>query len=365
MQWGVTSHLGGVRQLSMYEVVPLVDIDKDRWDAFAGASDEAWLWHRSDLIRTLTSWPGRKDLSFALIEDESNEIFAIFPLHRISNSKFGFSITSLNSLGGPAVKNNLGPERKEELLEKAFEQILALSNIEKSVQFDFVLPPVAPAYRDKGQTANLPKFPTKLLEVSTQTYTIDLSTGKTQVWEGFEKRARNAIRKAENLGVKVRVANQTSDLDVYYELHKDTYHRTGVNPHPIEYFDGIWKYFYSKGLAHILFAEVNGQVVAAETFGVYKKGANYWTGAASEKGLACNANSLIQWYAIQHFIDSGLDFYDVGEAFPEAESGKRKGLDRFKRSFGGKLRPFLHGRVVFNPGINSLIRIWKFLRRKS
>ena len=347
----------------MFRIVPLSDI-KARWDAFVDSSDEAWLWHKSDLIQILTSWPGRTDISFALLDSQSDEIFAILPLHRISNSKFGISLVTFNSLGWLALRNRLDEHQTEELLKIAFVHLKTLSNKEKSSQFDFALSPVAPAYRQKHHS-NFPKFPSKPLEVSTQTYVLDLSLGKEHAWTGFEKRARNAIRKAENLGVNIRPANHTSDLDAYYDLHKSTYNRTGVTPHPIEYFDGIWKYFYSKGLAHILFAEVDGQVVAAETFGVYKNAANYWTGAANEKGLACNANSLIQWHAILHFIDIGLKFYDIGEAFPDSVSGKQRGLDLFKRSFGGTLYPLFRGRIVTRKSLYFMFKFFNIIRGKA
>jgi lipid II:glycine glycyltransferase (peptidoglycan interpeptide bridge formation enzyme) len=233
------------------------------------------------------------------------------------------------------------------------------------MQLDITLPPLVPIYQQKVNAKQLAALPYKTLDVSTKTYILDLAKGKEGVWAGFEKRARNAIRKAENLGVRIRPANYTSDLTEYYRLHKDTYYRTGVNPHPIEYFEGIWKSFYARDWAYILFAEVNGQVVAAETFGLYKNAANYWTGAANEKGLACNANSLIQWHAIRHFIDIGLGFYDVGEAFPDSTSGKQRGLDLFKRSFGGELYPILRGRIVTRKILYILFKFFSMARGKA
>ena len=102
----------------------------------------------------------------------------------------------------------------------------------------------------------------------------------------------------------------------------------------------------SKKLAHILLAEWEGKIVAAENFGVYKRRAIYWTGAASDMGLSVEANSLLQWTAIQWMVDNGFEFYETGEAFPAARTGKDKGLNDFKKSFGGSLYPFYKGRLV-------------------
>ena len=82
----------------------------------------------------------------------------------------------------------------------------------------------------------------------------------------------------------MREAAGTKDLDIYYKLHLETYHRTGARPHPFDYFQAIFEKFQPAGLARILFAERQGKVVAAQNTGLYKAGAFYWTGASiSEK----------------------------------------------------------------------------------
>jgi len=348
----------------MYKTVPLNQLDAAAWDSFVDSSDEAWLWHRSDLIKILTHWPGRSDRSFAIVGSSDNEILAIVPMHLVKNEKFSLvSVKTLNVLGGPALKNSFRENQTQHIFALLINELINISKRENAMQIDFSLSSMAPAYRGEKSPIVNPLLRLGAKETSTQTYIIDLRMGKENVWKTFEKRARNAIRKAENMKINIRRANSTTDLQTYYNLHQTNYQRTGVRPHPITYFEGIWQDFYAKGLALILFAELNGEAVAAESFGTYKNGAIYWTGAASQTGLSVNANSLLQWSAINQFIDSGIEFYEVGEAFPEEQEGKKRGLDRFKRSFGGKLSPYFKSRFISDKLTYTLFEFWKSLKK--
>jgi hypothetical protein len=118
-----------------------------------------------------------------------------------------------------------------------------------------------------------------------------------------------------------------------------------VPPHSEDYFGAIWDRFIAKGLARVWVAELDGEPVAAENFGIYKGAAVYWTGAANAKGLEVEANSLLQWTAMQWMLDNGIEWYETGEAFPQFHAGKNKGVSDFKKSFGGSLYPYYKGRL--------------------
>jgi lipid II:glycine glycyltransferase (peptidoglycan interpeptide bridge formation enzyme) len=193
-----------------------------------------------------------------------------------------------------------------------------------------------------------------------QTWILDLRIGCEAVWKGMEGRARTAMRKAEKAGVTVREACP-DDLDVYYRLHQENYRRTGASPHPKNYFRAIWESFVAHGLARVWIAEIGGEPVAAENFGIYKQGAVYWTGAANVRGLETEANSLLQWTAMQWMINNGIKWYETGEAFPQVRAGKQKGLNDFKKSFGGCLYPFYKGRLRTGSFFERIYQLKKHL----
>lgn len=336
------------------------EVGREAWDSFVDHSDEAWLWHRFDLQDAISTWPGKDDLSFAVRDISSGGgIVVVVPLHLIQSRRmFGFRWNTLDSLGGPACINDLSIKQKRKILEYAMSQVTTLARKYDAVEVNFALSPLAPAYCSERYPRINPLLELGCENTLTQTWMVNLGQGKEIIWNNMENRARTAIRKAEKQGLYIRPANESNDLEVYYNLHCETYKRTGARSHPKSYFEAIWSDFFSKGLSFILFAERNGTVVAAENFGIYKQAAVYWTGAASSQGLFLQANSLLQWTAMQSMIEDGIVWYETGEAFPHLREGKLKGLNDFKRSFGGELFPSYRGRIVFSPKWHGLRRFY-------
>jgi lipid II:glycine glycyltransferase (peptidoglycan interpeptide bridge formation enzyme) len=164
------------------------------------------------------------------------------------------------------------------------------------------------------------------------------------VWSNFAKTMRYDIRQAQKLGFEICPAESLEDIKSYYDLHQQTYHRTGVKPHPYEYFEAIWKYFGERGLARFFMAKCNGRVVAADNIAVFKNKSLYWTNASAHDYLKTGVNKLLQWEAIKWAREAGIETYEVGEGFPDAKAGsKLAGLNFFKRSFGGELHEFYKG----------------------
>lgn len=331
-----------LRILNRHEIEPEV------WDSFVDASDEAWLWHRYDFQDALATWPKRTDLSFAILDTGSGDtLVAVVPVQLVEIRTANlFYRNSLNSLGGIACSNGLGDKHKRKVRQFGFEWLKILAGRQRAIQIELCLASMSPAWRGECCPRVNPLIELGYDNVLTQTWVVDLRPGSDVLWKKLEGRTRTAIRKAEKMGVTVRMAHRPEDLDTYYQLHCETYHRTAVRPHPKEYFESIWLKFLNVGLAYILFAEYDNEVVAAENFGIYKQAAIYWTGAASTEGLSTNANALLQWTAMQWMCKNGLHWYETGEAFPGTQTGKLKGLSDFKKSFGGELYPYYKGRLV-------------------
>lgn len=329
------------------EPIARIEIGRAAWDTFVESSDEAWLWHRFDLAGALSTWRGWTDLSFALYEPgKKKRIVAVVPCHQIASQKGkALKINALDSLGGPACRKGLDPGLRQRVLDQACQHLITLAREHGSGEIAVALPPMAPALQGDNCPRVNPLLELGFTNALTQTWVIDLRAGKDALWKKMQGRARTAVRKAEKSGVSIRPADRRGDLDIYYLMHCETYNRTGVSPHPRAYFEAIWRDFLGTGLARIWFAEHGGKVVAAENFGVYKNAANYWTGASLSEGLAVEANSALQWAAIQWMADAGLEWYETGEAFPQAGKGKAKGLSDFKKSFGGELYPVYRGTI--------------------
>lgn len=330
---------------SPFRVAARKDVGSEAWDAIVEASDDAWLWHRYDFQDALATWPGSSDESFTLTAADEKQALALVPLRRITKRVAGMlPVHILESFGGPPLRNGLGEARRRAVLAAVRNEIGARMRRGICIEARISLPPMAPALRGESCPRVNPLLDMGCSNTLTQTWVVDLRGGREAAWTQMEGRARTAVRKAEKAGVTVREANKT-DRQIYYRLHQETYRRTGVPPHSEAYFGAIWDRFLGNGLARVWIAELNGEAVAGENFGVYKQAAIYWTGAASAKGLEVEANSLLQWTAMQWMIDNGVEWYETGEAFPQHRAGKEKGLNDFKKSFGGTLYPYYKGRM--------------------
>ncbi len=327
-----------------FEAVPRNEIQPGLWDGFCDSSDQAWLWHRYAFQTVLCTWPGRKDASFAVRESSGQRrLLALVPLHRIERRLGGLlPISLLDSLGGPALSNDVANKTRERILDFIVRHLAKMAD-RRCVQVRLALSPMAPAWRQADAPRVNPLLSLGCRDNSGQTWVVDLRPGIAALWQGLEGRTRTAVRKAEKAGVTIRLADRPGDLNHYYRLHQQTYLRTRAQPHPKAYFESIWNHMMSAGLARIYVAELNGEIIAAQNFAVYKRAALYWTGAASAPGLDSGANSLLQWHAMQWMCQSGLEWYETGEAFPAATQGKLKGLNDFKKGFGGKLYPYHRG----------------------
>lgn len=339
-----------------------LEVGRKTWDAFVDGSDEAWLWHLFDFQEALATWPGRRDLSFA-VADGRGEILAAVPLHLVARTRAGvLTLNLLESTGGPAHANNLPAGIRQQIRQKARERLLALAGQNRVLAIDLALPPLAPAYRGERCPRVNPLLFFGCDNTLTQTYIIDLRRPEEEIWEGLSGNCRNMVKRAEKEGFVVREAGSPGDLEHYYQMHLETYGRTGAPPHPFSYFQQIWENFTCRGYSRIFLAELQGEVVAAANVGAYKGAMIYWTGAGKAGLPTRGVNNLLQWQAINYARRQGYEWYESGEAFPNLREGKLKGLNDFKKSFGGALYPFYRGRLVIRKNLHHLYTFFRSWR---
>ncbi|HLC66371.1 MAG TPA: GNAT family N-acetyltransferase, partial [Candidatus Nanoarchaeia archaeon] len=208
----------------------------------------------------------------------------------------------------------------------------------------------------------LVKIPT-LQQFPASAYVLNLKPSETELFANFEKRCRNAISRAEREHFSLRRVSSLAEIKEYYELHKETYRRTGVVPHPYTYFRGIWEQFGKRDIANFFIAERDGQAVAAINIAVFKGNALYWTGCSKTAELHTGINNLLQWNAIRFAKQQGCSWYALGDAFPDAR-GKLGGLDRFKGSFGAATKQFFKGKITYHPNKERVLGILQLIKQR-
>lgn len=193
--------------------------------------------------------------------------------------------------------------------------------------------------------------PNTVLAVPRLAHVLDLGGGFEHVWtKRFSGNTRNAVRKAEKLGVVTRSDSGGALLPVFYELLQRSFDRWAAKQNeprlltrlrggmrdPIEKFQTIIDKLGED--CRIWAAWVDGRPAAA-IFVLQQHNVNDARGAMDRALVgSTGANDLIQKLAIEHAANAGCRYYHMGE------SGTSSSLALFKARFGAA--PYVYAEYI-------------------
>ena len=217
-----------------------------------------------------------------------------------------------------------------------------------AVRIDVYLPPLARSSLSSRWGVN-PLINYFYEDISTHTLVVDLTKSSKDLFANLVHDARRSIKKAREAGYRLEQVQSIGEIDDYYQVHCETYRRTGAKPLPKDYFTGIYDRMCKKGYATMWKAvDPSGNPVAFEIIGLFKRNAIYWAGCCRTEYLDSGVNYLLQFNSILWAKSKGAEWFENGEAFPNIREGKLRGLTVFKGKFGGELRRFYKGTLVLN-----------------
>lgn len=314
----------------------------EEWDEVAHDSDDSWLYHLHDWLRFTEKVWNLEPKSF-LVEHQG-EIPGIFPLQMHKESKILKSI--FMGTGGAAIKNSIDPAFRKKIFRAMYEHVEEIARECGSSHIEIYLPPLAKSSLNSHYGIN-PLVDYFYTDTSTHTWMVDLSKPDDDIFSNLSKDARQSIKKAKEAGYKIEKLESIDEIDKYYEVHSETYHRTGASPFPKDYFQGIYTHACKKGYATIWKGlDKNGEPVAFEIIGLFRKGGIYWSGCCKTEHLDSGVNYLLQYNSMLWAKSQGAEWFENGEAFPNIREGKLRGLTVFKGKFGGELHRFYKGQIV-------------------
>lgn len=189
------------------------------------------------------------------------------------------------------------------------------------------------------QNWNLRKANTNVLP--SDTLFIDLGKDNDQLLGDMKSKTRYNVRLSLRKGVHVRKA-KIKDLDIWYDLYRETCARNGIFLHDLAYFQAVlatkMNDAQSPAEVELLIAEIDHHPLAAMFFVVSNKRATYLYGASSSTNRNYMATYALQWEAIKRAKMKGCTEYDMFGVAPNPNtSHPMYGLYRFKTGFGGNL----------------------------
>lgn len=314
------------------------EIATAEWDAVVKGSPDGWifsLYGWQEMILAVTQW-GFEDFSFGL--RENGKLLAVVPLQY--NSRNGRMSSSAWGGSGPVLDGSLTGKKRQRILQIALDQCVAFGRERNATHFDFSVSPVTRSTIASAWGVN-PFVFCGLEDLSVLSQVIDLAPDEDALWAGLSADARRQVRMAREQGYKVERAKWDECVDHYYRLHCETYRRTGVVPHPRDYFAGIAAYTAPAG--HSVLWRVRsseGETIAYHSAAWFGVGGYYHTGCSAIKASEYGASYLLFWEAMLGAKNAGIRWYDCGAIFPSSEDAKQQGLTTFKTKFGGEAHRF-------------------------
>ena len=203
------------------------------------------------------------------------------------------------------------------------------------------------------------------------TVMLDLSGTEEDWLARMKQKTRYNIRLAEKKGMTIRNGT-VSDLPAVYRMYAETSVRDGFVIRPETYYTRVWKYFMDAGLAEVLLAEVEGEMVAGLILFFTGQRAWYLYGMSRLAHRDKMPNYLLQWQAMRRARALGCLHYDLWGApdtFDETDS--MWGVFRFKEGLGGQVVRFIGAwdytprPWIYRAYTNILPRVLNLMRRRG
>ena len=171
------------------------------------------------------------------------------------------------------------------------------------------------------------------------TVIIDLKQSNEEILAQMKSKWRYNISLAEKKDVIVKTGG-VEDIEVFYNLLKETAQRDGIAVHGINYYKTLFEICEQKNNLKIrLYTAKHADDILAAIVVLFRgNDANYLYGASSNNKRNLMAPYALQWKAMLDAKEAGCQNYDLFGIPPDEDPNHpMAGLYRFKTGFGGQI----------------------------
>jgi len=210
-------------------------------------------------------------------------------------------------------------------------------------------------YARVGNTMDGPNIKLKsqtMKIIPRHTFILDLSQTEEDIWKKFNKKLRNAIRKAKKEEVIIKEVEKEEELKEYYELSLKTQEEIQKNKGRKSFFIQDYYFFekiFASKLGNFFIAKLYDQIIAGALF--LRKGEKsiYFQSFSSKNHTNKQAPSLIQWEVIKNFRKHAIKEFDLGGVTLNLdEKDSRFFIYNFKKKFNAELKEFYNIELSIN-----------------
>lgn len=322
-----------------------VSIDRlapEAWDDLVRRSPDGWCWGTHAWQRLVVDVPRWRFQECGFGVELDGRLVAVVPLHFQPDVRYLAS--SGWGLTGPILAPGLPSRLERRIMAGIFEECRHIGAERGALWLEAGMRTATQRSLASRWGVN-PLVFFGFTDESQHSKVINLRLDEERLWADLSDKARQPIRKARREGYSVQRVEWREMLDIYYDIHCETYTRTGVPPHPREYFSGIADRMAPAGY-NTLWAGVapDGEIVAFHNTARFQNVGYYHTGCCRTAPLASGVNYLLVWSAILGLRQENGTWYEVGEVFPGVTAGKEYGLSLIKSRFGGEVHRSFRGK---------------------
>lgn len=169
-------------------------------------------------------------------------------------------------------------------------------------------------------------------------FVLDVSPSIEELSAAFKQKTRYNIKVAEKKGVTVEIDNSEEAFERYLELTQETTKRQGFYAHSNDYHRKMWRVLNPAGIANLLVARYNGEIITTWVLFKFNDTLYYPYGASTREHREVMANNLVMFSAIKLAKDWGLKYLDMwGALGPEPDiNDPWYGFHTFKSGYGAR-----------------------------
>ena len=232
---------------------------------------------------------------------------------------------------------HLRPQVTAQAEQKFLEEVIRLCEKGKDISVDFIATPQA--------NAVFAVVPSEIEYLEWGSYIVDLTKSEDVIFNTFDGKHKNVIRKAISSGVLVTT---TQDSRLIYDSLKDTMSRQKLLFFPSEdYLNRLHRNLKDNITFYVATHESQLQgtaVVVHNDLGAY-----YYYGGSVVKPMTGSLN-LMQYEIMKDLKRKGIPLYDLmGARLITGDDSKIEGIQRFKKRFASGMRQGYAFRRIIKP----------------
>ena len=175
---------------------------------------------------------------------------------------------------------------------------------------------------------------------------IRIDKPKEQLWKQLKEDKRKGVKKARRLGIVIVESTEKDDLEIFYNLLRETYNRVRMPLPHISFYEAIFEILVKQGKAKFLFAKYRDEYIATQLALIYKDTIYAFVTGAITEYLKYHPGDLLIWHLLEWGSENGFKVFDFGGG---GTPTKNQNIRYYKSRFGAVFPNYGRYKKVYSP----------------